>query len=262
MTWWDGVVLGLIQGLTEFLPVSSSGHLVVAEQVLGVPRHGVVVEVTLHVATLVAVLVVYRARVWELLRGMSRRQGGAWRYVGLLVVATIPAGVIGALFDQWFEQAFGSLSMVGVDFLLTGFILWSTRRAAARAVATEPSFKGATAIGFAQAFSILPGISRSGSTIAASLWVGLEPAEAAEFSFLMSVPVIAGAALLKLPALPYARATVGTVPLALGFVTALVCGVIAIKLLVRLLVRGAFHRFAPYCWAMGVVALLLAVAWT
>lgn len=259
MTWWDGVVLGVIQGLTEFLPVSSSGHLVVAEQMLGVPRHGVVVEVTLHVATLVAVLVVYRARVWELLRGMSRRQGGAWRYVALLLVATIPAGVIGGLFDQWFERAFSSLGVVGVDFLLTGFILWSTRRAAGRAVAPEPTFKGATAIGFAQAFAILPGISRSGSTIATSLWVGLEPAEAAEFSFLMSVPVIAGAAVLKLPGLASAEATVGALPLALSFVTALVCGVIAIKVLVNLLVRGAFHRFAPYCWALGVATLLWVV---
>ncbi len=259
MTWWDGIVLGVIQGLTEFLPVSSSGHLVVAERVLGVPRHGVVVEVTLHVATLAAVLIVYRARVWELLRGMSRRQGGAWRYVALLLVATIPAGVIGGLFDQWFERAFSSLGVVGVDFLLTGFILWSTRRTAARAVAPEPTFKGATAIGFAQAFAILPGISRSGSTIATSLWVGLKPAEAAEFSFLMSVPVIAGAAVLKLPGLAGAEATVGTVPLALSFVTALVCGVIAINVLVRLLVRGAFHRFAPYCWVLGVGTLLWAV---
>jgi undecaprenyl-diphosphatase len=259
MTWWDGVVLGVIQGLTEFLPVSSSGHLVVAEQVLGVPPHGVVVEVTLHVATLVAVLIVYRARIWQLVRGMSARQGGAWRYVALLLVATIPAGVIGALFDNFFERAFSSLGIVGVDFLVTGFILWSTRRTAARAVASEPTFGGATGIGFAQAFAILPGISRSGSTIAASLWAGLKPAEAAEFSFLMSVPVIAGAAVLKLPGLAGAEATVGTVPLAISFVTALVCGVIAIKVLVDLLVRGAFHRFAPYCWALGVGTLVWAV---
>lgn len=207
MTWWDGVVLGVIQGLTEFLPVSSSGHLVVAEQVLGVPRHGVVVEVTLHVATLAAVLIVYRARVWQLLRGMSLRQGGAWRYVALLLVATIPAGVIGGLFDKWFEEAFSSLGVV-----------------AARAVAPEPSVRGAAGVGFAQAFAILPGISRSGSTIAASLWAGVKPAEAAEFSFLLSVPVIAGAAVLKLPGL-----------------------------------GEAFHRFAPYCWALGAATLLWAV---
>ena len=259
MTWWDGVVLGVIQGLTEFLPVSSSGHLVVAEQVLGVPRHGVVVEVTLHVATLAAVLIVYRARVWQLLRGMSLRQGGAWRYVALLLVATIPAGVIGGLFDKWFEEAFSSLGVVAVDFLITGFILWSTRWAAARAVAPEPSFRGATGIGVAQAFAILPGISRSGSTIAASLWAGVKPAEAAEFSFLLSVPVIAGAAVLQLPGLAGAESAVGAVPLAISFLAALACGVLAIKLLVGLLVRGAFHRFAPYCWALGAATLLWAV---
>jgi undecaprenyl-diphosphatase len=259
MTWWEGVVLGVIQGLTEFLPVSSSGHLVVAEKMLGVPPHSVVVEVALHVATLIAVLVVYRARVWDLLRGMSRRQGGAWRYVALLLVASIPAGVIGGLFDRWFEEAFSSLGVVGVDFVLTGFILWSTRRAAARAVRPEPTFAGAGAIGLAQAFAILPGISRSGSTITASLWVGLSPAEAAEFSFLMSVPVIAGAALLKAAGLAGAAATVGAGPLVLSFVTALVCGVLAIEVLVRMLVRGAFHRFAPYCWALGAITIVWAV---
>ncbi len=260
MTWWDGVVLGVIQGLTEFLPVSSSGHLVLAEQVLGVPPHGVVVEVALHVSTLAAVLLVYRARIWELLQGIAQRGNAAWRYVGLLVVATSPAGLAGVLLGEWFERAFGSLLAVGVDFLITGAILWSTRRVSQRAERGEPSWRGAAGIGLAQAVAILPGVSRSGSTVAAALWAGVRPAKAAEFSFLMSVPVIAGAAVLELPKLSGGVERVGVGPMVLSCVTALVGGIVAIRVLVRLLERGAFHRFAPYCWVIGVGTILWALS--
>ena len=259
MTWWEGVVLGMVQGLTEFLPVSSSGHLVVAGRALGVPRQGVVVEVALHVATLAAVLLVYRARIWELFRGLTTSDGGARRYVALLVIATIPAGLAGVLLGDWFEQAFSSLAVVGVDFIVTGTILWSTRRPAARAAESEPSWGGAGAIGFAQAIAILPGISRSGSTVAAALWVGVRPIQAAEFSFLMSIPVIAGAAVFELPKLGAGTPGVGVGPLAVSVVAALLAGIAAIKLLVRLLERGAFHRFAPYCWVVGAATLVWAL---
>jgi len=259
MNWWQGVVLGVVQGLTEFLPVSSSGHLVVAERALGVPRQGVAVEVALHVATLAAVFLVYRRRIWGLLAGLTRKDGGSWRYVALLGLASIPAGLAGVLLGDWFERAFDSLVVVGVDFLLTGAILWSTRGTALRAAAREPSWRGAGGIGLAQAFAILPGISRSGSTVAAALWAGVRPAQAAEFSFLMSIPVIAGAAVLELPELGGGTSGVGVGPLALAVVAALLAGVAAIKLLVRLLERGAFHRFAPYCWSLGAATLAWAL---
>jgi undecaprenyl-diphosphatase len=260
MAWWQGALLGLVQGLTEFLPVSSSGHLVIAEQVLGVRRGGVAFEVALHVATLAAVLVVYRARITSLLYGLRNGERPAWRYLALLALATVPAGLAGVLLGDWFEQAFNSLAAVGADLLVTGAILWSTKRAAVRSETGEPSWGGAAAIGLAQAFAILPGISRSGSTVAAALWAGVPPARAAEFSFLMSVPVIAGAAILELPKMSAATAPVGAGVLALSMATALVTGVLAIKTLVRLLERGAFYRFAPYCWALGVGALLWALA--
>lgn len=259
MTWWQGVVLGVVQGLTEFLPVSSSGHLVVAERALGVARQGVVVEVALHVATLGAVLLVYRRRIWGLLAGLTRNDGRSWRYLALLAVATLPAGLAGVMLGDWFQRAFDSLAIVGVDFLLTGAILWSTRSPAARATGSEPSWRGAGGIGLAQAFAILPGISRSGSTVAAALWAGVRPTQAAEFSFLMSIPVIAGAAVLELPKLGNETAGVGAGPLAVSFVAALLAGVGAIKLLVRLLERGAFHRFAPYCWVLGAATLAWAL---
>lgn len=255
MTWWDGILLGLVQGLTEFLPVSSSGHLVIAEAAVGLRTPGVLVEVTLHVATLVAVAIVYWRRIAELAVGAVRAERAAWRAIGLLALASIPAGIVGVLFQDWFERVFDSLLFVGIDFLATGFILWSTR-AVAMGAREQPSAGGATAIGLAQAAAILPGISRSGSTVAAGMWVGVDPVRAAEFSFLMAMPAIAGAAVLQFPNLRQGAVSVGAGPLAVSFLVALVSGVFAIRLLVRLLARRAFHRFAPYCWTMGVVTLV------
>lgn len=254
MTWWEGVLLGLVQGVTEFLPVSSSGHLVVAEVMLGVHTPGVFVEVTVHVATVLAVVLVYRVRLLQLLTGVVRRDRAAWRYVGLLALASIPAAIVGLLFRDWFEATFDSLRIVGIDFLVTGTVLWSTRliRPSDRG---EPEPGGAVAIGIAQAVAILPGISRSGSTVAAGMWVGLDPVRAAEFSFLMALPAIAGAAVLQIPDIAGGTASVGVVPLGLSFVAALVSGVAAIRLLVVLLARRAFHRFAPYCWVLGGATL-------
>jgi len=254
VSWWSAAILGIVQGLTEFLPVSSSGHLVVAEAVLGVESPGVVLEVVLHLATLGAVLVVYHARVAALIRGVVGAERAAWRSVGLLVLATIPAVIVGLGFEKRIEAAFDSLPLVGGAFLVTGFILWSTRGRSG--LAEEPSTGGAIAIGLAQALAILPGISRSGSTIAAGLWSKVEPVRAAEFSFLMAVAAIGGAAVLAVPDLRATGAALGWKPLAVGFVTAFVSGVFAIRFLVALLARRAFHRFAPYCWLLGAATLL------
>jgi undecaprenyl-diphosphatase len=257
MTWWQGVVLGVVQGFTEFLPISSSGHLVVAESVIGLRTPGVLVEVVLHVATLLAVAIVYWRRLVDLAVGVVTRRADAWRYVGLLAVGTIPAALIGFFFADWFERAFDSLTIVGVNFLLTAAILWSTRWSSRPAVKSEPTVSGATGIGFAQALAILPGISRSGSTIAAGLWLGLDPVRAAEYSFLLAIPAIVGAADLQIPDLTTVSVDVGVGPLAVGFITSLVAGIVAIRVLVVLLEKRAFHRFAPYCLILG----LLTVTW-
>jgi undecaprenyl-diphosphatase len=259
MTWWAGLVLGLVQGLTEYLPVSSSGHLVLVEALLGVTVPGVVVEVSLHVATLLAVVWVYRARIVELLRGALGRDRAARRYLLLLLIATIPAGVAGVLLEDYFARTFHSMASLGIQFLLTGAILWSTRKPRPAPAAPEPGVAAALGIGVAQAVSILPAISRSGATVAAGLWAGMDPVRAGEFSFLMSVPVIAGAALLEVPKLSHAAVSVGTGPLLLSFVAAMVSGVFAIRWLVVLLRRGAFYRFAPYCWAVGLFSIVWAL---
>lgn len=258
MTWWQGAVLGLIQGLTEFLPISSSGHLVIAEAVIGLRTHGVLVEVVLHVATLLAVTIVYRRRLSELATGVIAGRPGAWIYVGLLAIGTIPAAVTGFLFADWYERAFDSLVTVGISFLLTATILWSTRWASRPTTSSQPGVGGATGIGFAQALAVLPGVSRSGSTIAAGMWLGIDPVKAAEYSFLLAIPAIMGAAVLQIPDLTTRSFDVDVGPLTVGFVTSLVAGIFAIRVLVVLLEKRGFHRFAPYCLVLG----LLTITWS
>ena len=255
MTYWHGLLLGLVQGLTEFLPVSSSGHLVVVETVLGVSTPGVVVEVVLHVATLLAVVVVYRLRLKTLVAGAVHGDRRAWWYLGLLAIGSVPAAVVGLAFADMFERAFDSLFLVGCNFIVTGAILWSTRWIRTPPPADRPSAGGAATVGVAQAFAIFPGISRSGTTVAAGLWLGVKPEAAAEFSFLLAIPAIAGAGLLQLPDLSSATFQVGWGPLLVSFLVALLSGVVAIRFLIALLKRRAFHRFAPYCWGLGAVTV-------
>ena len=257
MNLWEAVFLGALQGATEFLPVSSSGHLVVAEAVLGLQTPGLVVEVVLHVATLLAVVIVYRKTLGRLAAGVIAGDRAAWRYVLLLALATIPAGLVGVTLQDWFERIFDSLTLVGVNFLITGTVLWSTRGKTGRG--ERPTAQGALGIGVAQALAILPGISRSGTTVAAGMWLGMDAVRAAEFSFLLAIPAIAGAALLQIPDLPSDVMSIGALPLVTGFVAALVSGVLAIRVLIALLRSQAFHRFAPYCWAIGIITMLVAL---
>jgi len=250
---WQGILLGLVQGLTEFLPISSSGHLVLVEALTGVHFADVTVEVSLHVATLGSLFVVYGRRLWDITRGVLRGDGPSVRYAALLTIATIPAVLVGVLFHRQIEDWFHSLFWLGVQFIITGVILWATR--GPRGDRAVPSAGVAVGIGVAQAFAILPAISRSGATVAAALWGGLTPAAAAEFSFLMAIPVIAGAGVLEARRAVLNLAQVGAVPWAVSFAVAFVAGIVSIRLLIALLQRGRFHVFAPYCWALGAVTL-------
>jgi len=311
MAWWEAVVLGVVQGLTEFFPVSSSGHLVMTQELMGLRVPGIGFEVALHVATLVSVLLVYRQRVLSLARGLwpGRARGAeepaAWPYVLMLVLASVPAAVVGVGFEDWFEARFDDARFAGTMLLVTGAVVWSSRwaRGTRRGVLFEalpvgvaavvsvvagtvlpfavvlavmtvlmvasrltapaewtrwPTWGGAVLMGVAQAAAILPGISRSGSTVLAGLWRRIEPEAAAEFSFLMSVPAILGAALLSLPELTESGAVeAGVVPIAAGSVAAAVSGVLAIRFFVALLRRRSFHSFAIYCWVAATAFLLV-----
>ncbi len=256
MSFFDAILLGLVQGLTEFLPVSSSGHLVIGQTLLGVDSPGVAFEVVLHVATLLSVIIVYRARLWQLVVGAARGQRDALVFVGLLVLATIPAGLVGLFLEDAIERAFGLPAITGIMLLITGTLLWSTRFRRPADDAHRPTPRLAIGIGIAQAFAILPGVSRSGATITAGLWGRLPGDRAAEFSFLLSIPAILGAALLQAGEIGESWRTMGAVPLAVAFLAALASGIAAIRSLVWLLRRQAFYAFAYYVWAAGGLFLL------
>ncbi|MGI9038682.1 MAG: undecaprenyl-diphosphate phosphatase [Gemmatimonadota bacterium] len=250
-------LLGIVQGLTEFLPVSSSGHLVMAEAMLGIDPPGVAFEVLLHLATLCAVVWAYRARVGELAAGLVRVDREAWRYTGLILLASVPAGVVGVLGRSELEAAFGQPVLAAAMLLVTGCVVFTLKFTGPRASDPTPDVPRSLWIGIAQAFAILPGISRSGSTVAVGAWRGLEVEKLAEFSFLLSIPAILGASLLQLGDMRDAAA-IGAGPLAVGFVFALAAGVLAIRLFVRMLRNRTFHHFAWYCWAAGTAYLLAA----
>lgn len=253
----DAALLGVVQGLTEFLPVSSSGHLVVCEAVLGVQEQGIVFEVAVHVATLVAVVIFYRARVASLLAGALRGDPAAWRYGIKLGVATLPAVAAVLVTGDFFENLYESIAPVGLALWFTGIVVYTTRWTLPRARGEEPGWVDALLIGVAQAVAIIPGVSRSGSTVATALALGVAPPAAAEFSFLMSLPAILGALVLQLPKLG-SIAPGAWVGLAVGGATALVSGVAALWLFVRLLRSRAFHHFAWYVWPLGAVILVWA----
>lgn len=259
MSLWEAIVLGIVQGATEFLPVSSSGHLVMSQELLGITVPGILFEVAVHLATLLSILLVYRERVASLVAGCLRRERAALEYAGLLVLATIPAAVLGVFFEDAVSAAFDDPAVVGIAFLVTGGLLWSTRSVSAPPPDAGPTVRTALLMGVAQAFALIPGISRSGSTVVAGLWGGVSGREAAAFSFLMAVPAILGAAVLKIPEAQ--DAGLSTAALLGGSVAAAVTGVLAIRSFVALLRKQAFHRFAYYLWPVGI-AFLAYLAWT
>lgn len=252
----EALLLGVLQGLTEFLPVSSTGHLVLGQALFGIDFPGVTFEVTVHLATLISVMWVYRRRVLGLAGGAVRGDASAWRYICLLALASVPAALVGLLARDAFEAAYAEPLIAAGMLLITGLLVYSIRFTAREASDAEPSASQSVWIGLAQAAAILPGISRSGATVAVGAWRGVEVVALAEFSFLMSVPAIAGAGILQLgragPAGP------GPAFLAVSFAGALVTGIFAIHWFVRVLRARAFHRFAWYCWAVGCAYLVAA----
>lgn len=258
MTTFEAVLMGIVQGLTEFLPVSSSGHLVLGQELLGIDAPGVTFEVVVHLATLCAVVWVYRGRIGGLLTGMAGGRSEAWRYAGLILLASIPAGLVGLLGERWFERAFDEPVLAAAMLLVTGVVVYSLKYAGRRASESLPDARRSLWVGVAQAAAILPGISRSGATVAAGAWLGVQPVRMAEFSFLMSVPAIGGAGLLQLGEVGEV-AGIGATTLAAGFVAAAVTGVAAIRLFVHMLRAGTFHHFAWYCWAVGTGYLVAAL---
>ena len=254
----------MVQGLTEFLPVSSSGHLVFFQSVFGLAEPQLAFDVMLHLGTLLAVVVYFRTDVARILLGTwawvrGRRGGESESEAKLLlwiVVASIPTGLMGVLLKDWFESLFSMPKTVGLMLLVTGLLLWLTRFAGRKQKTRgEMGVLDALVIGIAQGIAIIPGISRSGSTISTGLFCGLNRELAGKFSFLLSIPAILGATFLEFREIDAASGIGVTL---FGMAVSFFVGLVALKLLMNIVKKGKLSYFSYYCWAVGVLMILLA----
>ncbi len=257
MNSFQTLLLGVVQGLTEFLPVSSSGHLVVFQHLLGFGEPELLLDTTLHLGTLVAVFIYFRADIARMLREVWPPRAAALRasLLGWVLAGSVPTAFIGLAFREPLEKAFASTEAVGGLLMVTGLIVAATRLIPqGHGSRDRVGLLTALAIGTAQGVAILPGISRSGTTIACGLLLGLQRELAGRFSFLLAIPAMAGAMVLQLDTAELSR--VGPGPLIVGFTSAALTGLLALRWLMRLLRRGALFYFAPYCWLLGLTVLL------
>jgi undecaprenyl-diphosphatase len=262
---WPVVLLAIVQGLTEFFPVSSSGHLVLFEAFLGIRGEGsgssVLFEVAVHIGTLGAVVCFYRRKLARLIHAILSlifRGGAGWarnrgemRYLGYIAIGTVPAATVGLLLQERIGALFNAPAVVSLLLVATAaYLLLGRLRVAPR----ELSWRTALLIGVSQAVAILPGISRSGWTITTGLLLGVGFSEAAEYSFLLSIPAIIGALALELAGDATALGAGSSPELLVGAIVAFLSGWLALKLLLGVLTRGAFHRFAFYLLPVGAAA--------
>lgn len=255
----DAIILGIVQGLTEFLPVSSSGHLELGKVLLGdtsIPEESLLFTVVLHFATALSTLVVYRKDVWEILCGLfSFRDNEQTRFSLKILISMVPAGVIGLFFEAELEQFFsGNIVLVGSMLLVTAMLLFLADRAGK--THQSVSFGNSFVIGVAQAVAMLPGISRSGATIATSVLLGIDKRKAARFSFLMVVPLILGKIAKDIFSGDLSFQSENFTALGAGFIAAFLAGLIACTWMIRLVRNSKLTFFAVYCLLVGCIAII------
>ncbi len=267
----DIVLLGLIQGVTEFLPVSSSAHLVIFQNLFGVKEPQLFLDTALHLGTLIATVVVLRNEILALLKGLlsyalhllrgemhalGDEQRSMARLAGLVCIGLVPTGLLGFFFRDQFERLFGSLPAVGIMLMITGGLLWMTRRVKeGTKEGGKISVMDALVVGFIQGLAIAPGISRSGSTISFGLFRNFKKDFSFRFSFLISIPAIAGAMVLEWEA--PALSSRELLHVLAGTLTAAVAGYLCLRLLRTVVQEGRLYFFSPYCWAAGSAAVAL-----
>lgn len=274
----QAIILGMVQGLTEFLPVSSSAHLVIVPELLGA-KSSLAFDTLLHVGTLVAVIgyfwkdilamiKAFLSSLKDLFRGKFKegvKEDPFKRMTWLVLVGTIPAGLMGVLLKDQFESLFNSITAVGFFLLITGVILWAAEFISRKTSdkkgkqIKEVSFTNSLVIGLFQGFAIAPGISRSGSTIAASLFSGLERKLAARYSFILSIPAILGAALIQTKDIVSFDSNIGV--LISGFLSAMIFSYLAVKFMMRYIQKHSLVIFSYYCWIVGGLTLLIPFLW-
>ena len=251
MTIFDGIILGVVQGFTEFLPISSSGHLVLVQDLLGIKQPGNDFEITLHIGTLCSILVVFYNDIKDIVLTVSSIE--TKKYILLILIGTLPAVVIGLGLKDFFEQLFDNLIIVGFSLIFTGLVLMSSFYF--KRENKEHSIVTSFLIGLAQAVAIIPGISRSGMTISCALLLGMSPKQAAKFSFLLAIPVISGAGLLMATDMETGF-NMGLSTSLAGLITSFCIGVISLKWLLGWLEDGKFHYFGVYCLFIGIFTVV------
>ena len=262
MDWLEALVLGIIQGLTEYLPVSSSGHLAIGQALFGMDdgADNLMFTVVVHVATVLSTLVILWSEIDWILRGLFKFELNAeTKYALNILVSMIPVGIVGVFFKDYVEEIFGSgLLVVGCCLLITASLLTFSYFAKPRQK-EHISWKDALIIGIAQAIAVLPGVSRSGSTIATGLLLGNKKESLAKFSFLMVIPPILGEALLDVIKAVKGEAVLGGIealPLTIGFLAAFLSGCVACKWMISIVKRGKLIYFGIYCAVVGVITIL------
>lgn len=275
---WNGmviikfIILGIIQGLTEFLPVSSSGHLVILKNYLQVEEnHGALLEIMLHFGTLISILAVFWKEIREIIRWViisllklcsGRRLNEIWaedhytRLFFLIIIGTIPTGIIAILFAEKFETLFSQPFLAAIAIMATGLLLWFTKLRKTKNPGKK--FIGiihALVIGTIQGIAITPGISRSGSTISIATYMGIEREISVRYSFLLCIPAILGAVVLQIKKTPMAQVN-NLLPLTIGTIISAVVGYLALRFFVRIVQRGKLYVFSYYCWGFGLTAAI------
>lgn len=272
MRFIDGILLGILQGFTEFLPISSSGHLVLLQELLNIKSPGVLVEVLLHLGTLLSIIIYFwKDMINILLEFVSIiKNKGRFSEVGLqeneysilikmVIIGSIPTALMGILFESLFKKGYENMYIVGIMLLITGLLLWWGSKLSGRKTVKDITVLDSIFIGFFQGLAINPGLSRSGSTIFACLFRGIEKESAVKFSFILSLPAVFGAFLFEIKDIfTIGLGDINILACLLGIISAAISGYFAIKLLMKLLIGDRLHYFSYYCWIIGFLTIFLA----
>ncbi len=271
MGYFEAIILGLIQGLAEFLPISSSGHLALLQQAFGISEDNVLIfAVLLHVGTLISVFICYWKDIWELIlelgltfkdiftgKGLRINERPVRKLGVMIIIATIPTGIIGILFNDFFDSLYNSIVPIGIGLIITGCLLvLAEKRNASNKRIGEMRYLDALIVGTVQGIAICPGISRSGSTLFGSLMCNLDREFAVKFVFLMSIPSILGSAVLETPdALAQGMSMADFGPILVGMIVAAVSGLVAIKTMIKVVSNKKLNYFSYYVWALGAFVI-------
>jgi undecaprenyl-diphosphatase len=255
---FEAIILGIVQGLTEFLPVSSSGHLEIVKELLNVEaqEQNLLMTVVLHAATALSTIVIFRKDIKEILAGLTQfKWNEEFKFSLKIILSMVPAACVGLLFEDEIEQLFGGqILLVGSMLLITGLLLFLADKA--KKTDQKVNFSNALVIGISQAIAILPGISRSGATISTSVLLGVDREKAARFSFLMVVPLILGKMSKDILSGDILVDSSGMLPLSLGFIAAFLTGLVACKWMIKLVKNSQLKYFAYYCFTIGSITII------